>query len=155
MTLSELLPTDQELVSMLPYWIRRTRGAVNDINAGALIIPVTELGMNGETTLAVDTDLEDVAFEIVLVSAAGGSTLQTITNGQSGQIKIFYFLTNLVNMEDSATKANGTFYLNQLPAGSNLDPSTDDIIALMNVGGDQDLGLQGFWKEVFRTLTVR
>ena len=69
MTLDATKPTDQELVSVLPYWIKNTRSGVNSLIAGITEITTTDLTISaGDTALVIGTDLTAIAMEIVLLS---------------------------------------------------------------------------------------
>ena len=90
----------------------------------------------------------------MIVTGAGLADIATILGGTEGQIKIFIFQDANIDLADSISKANGTFYLNHLPSGSDFSPTQDDIIALVNIGGD-GASTYGYWKELFRNLSVK
>jgi len=153
MTLNVNEPTDQRMVSELASYIRETRTAINAI-AGSGNVGVTNLDVvAGATSLSVGTELDDFGVEVVIVTGLGLATLASILGGTDGQIKIFIFQDANISLTDG-TKASGNFYLNHLPALSNFDPEQDDIIALVNIGGD-GASVYGYWKELFRTLSVK
>ena len=154
MTLSVNEPSDQELVANLPYWIRQTRVAINTILAGAEDFAITVLTIAaGDTALVVGTDLGATNFEVVIVTGAGPATIDQIRGGTQGQIKLFIFQNNLVSFNDGA-KADGELYLNQLPVGTDWAAQQDDVIALVNVGGDGSATF-GYWKEIWRQESVK
>jgi len=141
------------MVSELASYIRETRTAINAI-AGSGNVGVTNLDVvAGATSLSVGTELDDFGVEVVIVTGLGLATLASILGGTDGQIKIFIFQDANISLTDG-TKASGNFYLNHLPALSNFDPEQDDIIALVNIGGD-GASVYGYWKELFRTLSVK
>jgi hypothetical protein len=154
MTLSIVQPTDQDLNARWPYWIRLLAVAINDIEGGVpAVITVTTLTMTaGGTTLFVGIDLSVSAVEVIILSATGPSVLQYIYNGTSGQIKIFMCADANVSFLDGIP-SGGRFYINQ-PALSQLDAEAHDVIAFVNIGGNGG-SLPGYWKELWRTLSVK
>lgn len=153
MSLDPNKPTDQVLVSELAAYIRESRAAINAVTSGAGF-GTTNLDVAGGTTsLSVGTDLLAVGHEIVIITGLGLATLATILGGTDGQIKTFIFQDNNIDLTDGL-KADGKFYLNQLPALSDFQPEQDDIIALVNVGGD-GASAYGYWKELYRTISVK
>ena len=154
MTLDATKPTDQELVSVLPYWIRNTRSAVNSLITGITEITTTDLTISaGDTALVIGTDLTAIAMEIVLLSGLGAATIDQIRGGTEGQLKIFIFQGNNVSFKDGP-KSNGQLYLNQLPVLSTFNAQQDDVIALINIDGDGSSNY-GYWKEVWRQVSVK
>lgn len=153
MSLDSNKPTDQALVSELPSWIRKSRAAINTVISGAGF-GVTSLDIVGGTTsLSVGTDLLAAGHEIVFVTGLGLATLATILGGTDGQIKTFIFQDNNIDLTDGV-KDSGKFYLNQLPALSDFQPEQDDVLTLVNVGGD-GAAAYGYWKELYRTISVK
>ena len=154
MTLDTTKPTDQEMVAVLSSYIRENREAINAI-VGSDNFGVTNLILSvGTTSLTIGNQLSTDGIEIVFITSTGLSDLATILGGSNGQIKIFIFHDTNVDLADGNAKANGVFYLNHLPAGSDFDPGIDDILAMINVGGD-GAAVYGYWKELFRTLSVK
>ncbi|MHA1289114.1 MAG: hypothetical protein ACTSPB_17130 [Candidatus Thorarchaeota archaeon] len=154
MTLAANEPTDQRQVSELPAYIRENRVAINAIS-GAGNVGVTDLTLAaGSTSLVVGTDVGAYGYETVKVTGTGAATLTKITGGTEGQVKVFVFQDALVKLTDGNVKSGGEFYLNQLPAGSNFEPQQDDIIALVNIGGDGGT-TYGYWKELYRTISLK
>ncbi len=157
MSLDSRQPTDQALVSELPSWIRASRAAINAMAAMYSLetgLGVTNLTVGGGTiSLDIGTDLLAAGHEIITIFGGGISTLATILGGMDGQVKIFIFQDNNIDLTDGL-KADGEFYLNQLPALSNFAPEIDDVLALLNVGGD-GVANHGYWKELYRTISVK
>lgn len=154
MTLNANEPLDSRMVSELPAYVRETRAALNAIS-GAGNVGVSDLAVAlGSTSLVIGTDLGSYGFDIVIISGTGISTIQTILGGSEGQVKVFVFQDTNVRFVDGNAKAGGVFYLNHLPAGSNFDPQQDDILALVNIGGD-GASIYGYWKELYRTLSLK
>ena len=154
MSLNTSEPTDQRMVSEIASYIRENRVVINAISGGG-DVGVTNLSIAaGITSLGIPADLGAFGLELVIVTGTGVADVATITGGTNGQIKIFIFQDANIDFVDSMTKAGGTFYLNQLPAGSDFEPQQDDILALANVGGN-GAATYGYWKEVFRTLSVK
>lgn len=154
MTLDATKPSDTALVSELASYIREDRVAVNAIvgsdNFGVSDVIVAA----GVTSMSIGTELSLDGIEVVIISGAGLADIATILGGTEGQIKIFIFQDTNIDFVDGNAKANGVFYLNHLPAGSDFSPDQDDVIALVNIGGD-GASTYGYWKELFRTLSVK
>lgn len=149
-------PTDQEHVAQLPYWIRQTRAALNAIQALDSNIEVTDVPLlAGTTGLIIPTHLTVALIEVVTIDSTGISNIATIQNGVHGQIKIFIFKDNNINIVDGLKDANGNFYLNQLPVGSNLEAAIDDVLAVVNINGDGGATTHGYWKELWRQISVK
>ena len=154
MTLDATKPNDTELISELASYIREDRVAINALSGGS-DIGFTDLDVAaGATSLSVGTELGAYGIEIVTVTGLGLADIATILGGTEGQIKIFIFQDSNVDLVDGNIKSGGVFYLNQLPAGSDFEPDLDDVIALVNIGGD-GASTYGYWKELFRTLSVK
>jgi len=155
MTLSVDQPTDQALNATWPYWIRALAIEINSIISGDADITTTELTLVGGTTsLSVGTggDLTSIPLEKVILGATGPCTLAQITGGLQGQVKIFIFQGDNVDLTAGA-KALGQLYLNQ-PLASNFEPEIDDVLAVMNIDGDGGANY-GYWEELYRRLSVR
>jgi hypothetical protein len=154
MSIDATKPTDQELVSMLPYWIRRNATAINSLIAGISEYTVTRLTLSaGTTALVIGTNLTAIAFEIVLLNSLGTCNIDQIRGGTEGQVKLLVFQCNSISLIDGP-KSSGAFYLNQLPVGSSFVAQQDDVIALMNVDGDGTTNY-GYWKEIWRQVSVK
>jgi len=142
------------MVSELEGYIRENRVAINALSS-ASGFGSTELTITaGDTSLSIGTDLGAYGLEVVRVTGSGVANIATILGGTDGQIKILIFQDSNIDLVDSITKAGGTFYLNHLPAGSDFSPDQDDLIALVNIGGVPGT-TEGYWMELFRTLTVK
>ena len=154
MTIDVTKPTDQCLVSEIPGYIRANRVAINAFESGDAEYTTTTINLaNGTTTLVVGNDIANVDMEIILVSAIGACVLENITGGIAGQIKIFVMQDSDISFKDGA-KEDGKFYLNQLPVLTDFDASQDDVLALVNVGGNGS-SVNGYWKEFNRQLSVK
>lgn len=157
MTLNAAEPTDQRVVSSLPTYIRETRVEVNSISLSSSSISANDLTITtGTTTLTVGSagDLGATSLETIIVTAAGASIIATMTGGLDGQVKIFVFQDNNVDFMDGP-KSGGQLYLNHVPALTVFDPDIDDVLALINIGGD-GLGVaNGYWKELWRAVSVK
>ena len=157
MTLNATLPIDQELVSVLPSYIRANRTEINSISLSSSSISANGLTITvGTTLLTVGSagDLGISSLETIIVTGTGASVVANITGGLDGQIKIFVFQDSNVDFTDGV-KAGGALYLNQMPALSNFEPDIDDVLALINIGGDGLGILNGYWKELYRTISVK
>ena len=154
MTLSTTEPTDQRLVSELPSYIRALAVAINAVTTAAGFA-LTELAPGaGTTSLSVGTDLSAVGHEIVIVDGtAGASEFATIIGGTAGQIKTFIFQDGNVHIRDGA-KAAGKIYMDMLPALGLFEAEIDDVLELVNIGGD-GAAAYGYWKELDRLISVK
>ncbi len=148
-------PTDVELISALPAYIRETRAAVNALSSGEGV-GVTELEIaTGTVSLTVGTDVGLFGYETIIVSTDGGAvSLATILGGTQGQVKVFVFQDNNIDIVDGAAE-NGKIYLNQLPALSSLEAQANDVLALVNIGGDGGSTTHGYWKELYRQIALK
>jgi hypothetical protein len=146
-------PTDVEIAGAIPAYIREVRAAVNALSGGG-DVGVTELTIAaGAVALTVGTDLGLYGAEIVIVDADGAVSIATITGGVQGQVKIFIFQDNNVSFVDGLA-SNGHIYLNQLPVLSTFAAQQNDVLALVNIGGDGS-SVQGYWKEIFRQIALK
>jgi len=154
MTLNANEPTDQRMVNELPGYQRETRAALNAVvGSGTLVATNLEIAA-GATSLTIGSELSNADIEILITTGAGLVDLATILGGTEGQIKVFIFHDTNVDLVDGNSKADGKFYLNHLPAASDFDPGIDDILAMINIDGDGG-STYGYWKELFRTLSVK
>jgi len=146
-------PTDQVIVAEISAYIREDRVEINSIS-GSGNVGFTDLSIAaGVTSLTIGTDIGTYGFEVIKVTGLAAITLATILGGSTGQVKVFVFQDANVNLTDGA-KADGKMYLNQLPALSNYAPQQDDVIVLVNIGGD-GATVYGYWKELYRTTSVK
>lgn len=146
-------PSDQCLVSELPYWIRLLSGAINNIESGSGST-VTSLSIPaGSYFLSVGIDLSYTLIEVIIAAGIGASSIQYIRGGTSGQLKIFIFQDSEISFVDG-TKEYGKLYLNQLPALSACTFNPGDAIALVNIGGNGSTEY-GYWSEVWRQASVK
>jgi len=148
-------PTDQELNSTWPAWIRALHTYINTMEEGAPSnFAVTNLTISaGDTTLSIGVDLSDVSLEVIFVSGTGASNISYIYGGTSGQIKIFIFMDNTVSIQDGL-KVTGQIYLNQLPVLSIMGAQENDVLVLVNVEGNGS-SIFGWWKEMYRQVAVK
>ena len=153
MSLDPNKPTDQELVSMWPWWVRKLTAAINAIEYHVDIV-FTELTIpTGATALVVGTDLSAATKEYIKIDSLGAAAVGQIRGGTKGQIKTFIFQGNSLSLLDGI-KSNGQLYLNQLPVLSTFNAQQDDVITLINIGGD-GAGEYGYWKEISRQMSVK
>ena len=154
MTLNVNEPTDQRLVSELASYVREDRVEINTISSGQDSITISTLLVSaGDIALAIGTDLSADKIESVLISGTGASIIEYIRGGTEGQIKIFIFQDNDISFRDGV-KLDGKIYLNHLPALSVFNAQQDDILAIMNIGGDGAL-VYGYWKELWKQVSVK
>jgi hypothetical protein len=153
MSLDATKPTDQEMISALPIYIREARAAINALSGGG-DVGVTELTIAaGAVSLTVGTDLGLFGLEAVIVDAIAGVSIASIVGGVQGQVKVFTFQDNNIGIVDGLA-LNGGIYLNQLPALSTFAAQANDVLALVNIGGDGST-VQGYWKEIFRQIALK
>ncbi len=154
MTIDATKPEDSVLVSELPGYIKDGRVEMNSISlAGTGAVGAQTLDVLGAVSLTIGTELASEGFETVVISSTGASVLATILGGTQGQIKVFVFQDLNVVITDSNAKANGTFHLNEAPALGNYTPAVDDVLTVVNIGGD-GAGTHGYWREVDRAANV-
>lgn len=147
-------PTDVELVGALAAYIRETRAGVNALSAGSGV-GVTALTIAiGAIALTVGTEVGTFGYEVLITDAAGAANIAKILGGTQGQTKKFIFQDNNVGIVDGAA-LGGNIYLNQLPALSTFAAQTNDILELVNVGGDGGVTTHGYWKEVSRQIALK
>ncbi len=153
MTLDATKPTDIEMVSALPIYIREARAAINALSGGG-DVGVTELTIPpGTVSLTIGVDIGLFGFEIIIVDAIAAVNISNILGGTQGQTKVFVFRDNDISIVDGLA-LNGAIYLNQLPALSSFAAQINDVLALTNVGGD-GATVQGYWKEIFRQIAIK
>lgn len=155
MTLNANEPTDQRMVSELPYYIRQLTVAFNThLTTGGADYAATELAIPANTeVLNVNEELSDIWIESVLITSSGASTIDAIRYGRTGQIKMFIAINDEVTFQDG-TQEEGRIYLNQTPALSTFSMQTNDILTLMNIDGDGETE-HGYWKELWRVCAVK
>ena len=154
MTIDATKPTDAALVSELPAYIREGRTEMNTISlSGTGAVGAQTLDVLAAVSLTIGTELSEEGFETVVISSTGASVLATILGGIQGQVKMFVFQDLNVVITDSNAKANGTFHLNEAPALGNYTPAVDDVLTVVNIGGD-GAGTHGYWREVDRAANV-
>jgi len=154
MSLDPNKPTDQELVSMWPYWVRKLVSSINNLEAGVVDIVFTDLTiLGGATTLVIGTDLSTATKEYIKIDSSGAALINQIEGGAEGQTKTFIFQDNDISFVDGP-KDTGQLYLNQLPALSTFNAQQDDVITLINIGGN-GTDEYGYWKEISRQLSVK
>jgi hypothetical protein len=155
MTLDATKPEDSVLVSEIPGYIRENRAAINSAAvAGTGNVGASAVDILGAVTLTIGSELSLEGLETVIISNSGAPCAMTaFLGGIQGQIKILIFQDLNIDLTDSDTKLNGTFHLNEAPAGGDYSPDVDDVLTLVNVGGD-GAGTHGYWREVDRAANV-
>ncbi len=146
-------PTDVEIAGAIPAYIREVRAAVNALS-GAGNVGVTDLTIAaGAVALTIGTELGLYSIDLVVVDAVAGVNIATILGGTEGQVKVFVFQDNNIGIVDGLA-SNGHIYLNQLPVLSTFAAQQNDVLALVNIGGDGS-SVQGYWKELFRQIALK
>ena len=154
MSLDPSKPTDQEIVSKWPYWVRKSREEINSLEIGIVDLVFTDLiVLAGSTSLTVGTELSMSDFEYIMIGGVGAASINQIRGGAEGLVKTFIFKDNNMSLIDGP-KSDGRLYLNQLPVLSTFNAQQDDVITLINIGGD-GAGVYGYWKELSRQLSVK
>jgi len=102
----------------------------------------------GQTDLVVGTDIEDCMIEIILIQAAAAETLENITGAREGNLKFIIPVNDNVSIDRDNTKIK----LKQPVANPTLQMLTDDVLVIINFGGDPDTTTDGTWLELYRTL---
>ena len=155
MSLDPNKPTDQALVSELPYWIRQLVASINAIEVeGHVDIVFTELTISaGATAMVIGVDLSASSKEYIKIDSTGAAGINRIEGGTEGQTKTFIFQGNNLSFIDGP-KSDGKLYLNQLPILSTFSAQQDDVITLINIGGN-GTDEHGYWKELSRQLSVK
>ena len=153
MTIDATKPEDSALVSELPGYIRANRTEMNSMSSVTGSLGAGSIALAAQVTAAVGTEFSLDGLEVCIMTSVGASVLTAITDGIEGQIKILLFGDLLVTLTDSITQLNGTFDLNQAPAGTDYTPAVGDIIMLVNINGD-GIGNNGYWKEINRISNV-
>lgn len=151
MTLDATKPLDTILVSDLPAYIRENRVEMNALTVSLLAQwTETEIEIAGGTTeLEVGVDLTDVPVEVVRLTGAVAVTIDTISEGRSGHIKLLRFEDTNVTLDDGG----GNIQLNQPAAIGTFTGAVGDILILLNIDGNPGVD-DGDWVEVNRLLTV-
>ena len=147
-------PTDVELVSALATYIREARAGINALSAGSGV-GVTALTIAiGAIALTVGTEVGTFGYEVLITNAGGAANIAKILGGTQGQTKKFIFTDNNVGIVDGLA-VDGNIYLNQLPALSTFAAQTNDVLELVNVGGDGGVTTHGYWKETGRMIALK
>jgi hypothetical protein len=147
-------PTDQELVGALAAYIREARAAVNALSSGSGVGVTVLTIAAGAVALTVGTEVGTFGNEVVITDAAGGANIANIYGGTQGQVKKFIFQDNNVGIVDG-TATDGKIYLNQLPVLSTFAAQANDVLELVNVGGDGGVTTHGYWKETGRMTALK
>lgn len=157
MPLDPAKPTDQELNSTWPWWIRAVHTYINalesSIPSGSAINVTNLIVAAGDSALSVGIDISALLFEIIFINGAGPAVLQYLYGGSNGQVKIFIHQSALVSWKDGA-KSGGQIYLNHLPILTDFNAQDGDVLALVNVGGNGSTN-HGYWKELYRQVAVK
>lgn len=148
-TISEVSPPDNEIVSKWPEYIRKVAQELDNILTAIAGLAITDVELNNtQTLLEVGNHLADVSFEMVFLNIdSGAADINQITEGRHGQVKVM-----LARSEDITFSNDGNIILNQTDA--ELDLEVGDMITLVNVDGDQDTGADGEWRELARALSA-
>lgn len=139
-------PDGSTLLSELADYQRETREYLLSIVQGMGASDVSTV-VSTAPYLIVGEDLSLNSIEVVKYS--GVAELQGITGGFDGMMKIFLIQADTIDIINGSATNEGELHLNGY---NDLDCRTGDIIAFVNVGGDLSTGVNGYWKEMYRTL---
>ena len=154
MTLDPNQPTDQALNATWPSWIRALIVAINSATSSDSEITISSVEIAaGDISIDVGAELTDIQYEVVLVTGAGAADIEQIRLGTEGQIKIFIFMDNNISFTAGAKTAGGIFLNQPLAVSTNF--LINDILALININGDDGVSTDGYWQELYRKLSVR
>ena len=147
MTINENVPIGTSvLVSAIDSYIREDREQINllwdAVVAANCTYTAHEMGA-GDFYLEIGEDLESVILETVGLTAAVAVDLMQITKGSSGMIKLIRAGDSNVTVKHSAS------YIS-LAGSTDVALSAGQFLALVNIGGDPDTGVNGVWYELFR-----
>jgi len=154
MTLDATKPDDiTNVIADLGAYIRETRAAINTLTTtvGALgaVATVTSVSINGATTLITGTNITDVPWETVLITAVGSETLNNMTGATEGQLKILVLLSGSLTITADDTK----FKLISTGPSDDFVMAAGDSLQVVNINGD-GAGTDGYWQEVGRSIMV-
>lgn len=147
MTLNENEPTDNTLFSELDDHQRETRREVNDLSdtiSGQVVGVQTFTSITSES-LSVGAQMHEL-FRIDV-----NGTLSYITGANEGHIVYIKIQAgHSLTVNHSGSKGSvGDIFLNG--TGNNFNMSEYDMLALVNINGDQETGNDGYWEELSRT----
>jgi len=94
----------------------------------------------------------DIVIMALPAEPDGIKVTRRITRRRS-KVKVLVFQDNNISIVDGVA-SGGKFYLNQLPALSSFAAQVNDILALVNVGGD-GASVYGYWKEIYRQVALK
>ena len=152
MTLNASEPVNR-MVEELEGFMRETRAAVNAISgSGGVGVTTVEITA-GATSITVGTEIGNASLQVVIITAAAAATLTHILGGTNGQIIVFICQDAFIRFTDGP-KLTGQLFLDQLPALSTFTCALDDVLVLVNVGGDGG-ATYGWWEELLRKVSVR
>jgi len=150
MTLDITKPTDSDNVTEYAGYERETRVAVNanlaSLSGVGAITSVSNITLNGQTTLSVGTELNSLPIEIIIITATGSETLNNILLAPEGQIKVLWVYSGSVNFVYNASNFSNN-------GDVDFAASTGDVIAYTNKNGD-GVSVNGYWHELFRYVRV-
>ena len=108
----------------------------------------------GQTELVTGTDIQDCMIEIILVSSLGATaeTIKTIVGSRAGNIKIIIATDDNISIERADGIDTGEIKLKQPLSIPLLDMLSDDVVAIINFGGDIETAADGEWLELWRSL---
>jgi hypothetical protein len=154
MTLDVTKPTDSDLVSSFAGYLRETRTQVNtntqDIESIGVIPAGKNIDLEGVTVIRVGTGEKDVStapIETIFLTGSDPQNFENIEDCKTGQIKIFFILSDNLTFIKDVTK----FDLN---GDVNFTANQYDVIAFVNQGGDGIVD-DGVWIELFRNINTR
>ena len=138
-----LNPSTGMLVSDLAAYLQTVANDVNSLWASnAVTWPVSF------RTVILDTDeiiCVDVPIEVFAVSAGISSTLEHLTIGREGMIRVLLF-------DDSITVVHSSDI--QLKDSDNFPAQAGDVMIFVNRDGVPETSIEGYWKEIYRLIAA-
>lgn len=152
MTIDATVPTaGTGTVDQLDGYIRENRVQINsllatvDAQSWVLTSVVSTYAMTaGQNDLVVGTHVGNVVLELVNLTAGAAEDLQNITGARAGNVKIIRFGDNNITVKHNDSKI-------KLPGSTDYSPNANDVLVLVNVGGD-GAGVDGIWAQVTRQI---
>ncbi len=147
MVLNASRPNDGTLYSEMDDYQRETREAVNDLGSTISGEVTGVQTINSVTTESIEAGTQ--MHELYLIN--GSFTLSYINGANEGHIVWIKVRSgSSLTVKHSEAQTNGDIFLNG--TGENLSMSGYDMLALVNINGDQSAGNDGYWEELERSI---
>lgn len=151
--LNAALPGNNDTTSTWPELMRETRAAVNAVAQQAGVMDITQLQLTtGQIELVVSEtgDMDINSRETIRITAFGAEThtISSIVGGNDGQVKTIIFSGSVTLAKSANLKLNTTGMF------VDIEGFDDDVITLMNIGGDRDALVNGYWLQINQEIRV-